>query len=110
MHKLVKEGQQSNKSRPAAVIDVKPQGIIQLSMSLSLIGALDPQVPSDDFIFILDEKEYPALVSFLLGTLPCFIHILQLLNLPAPLESHKTFDNKIFLKSSDIGQVRVPEI
>lgn len=27
------------------------------------------------------------------------------MNLPTPLESHKTFDNKIFLKSGDIGQV-----
>jgi len=28
------------------------------------------------------------------------------MNLPTPVESHKTFNNKNFLKSSDIGQVR----
>lgn len=27
------------------------------------------------------------------------------MNLPTPLETHKTFDNKIFLKAGDIGQV-----
>uniref|UniRef100_A0A7S3M8N5 TAFII55 protein conserved region domain-containing protein n=1 Tax=Spumella elongata TaxID=89044 RepID=A0A7S3M8N5_9STRA len=37
----------------------------------------------------MNGKEYPAL----------------LMNLPTIVETHKTFDNKIFLKSGDIGQV-----
>lgn len=32
--------------------------------------------------------------------------LMQLMNLPTIVETHKTFDNKIFLKSGDIGQVQ----
>lgn len=49
----------------------------------------DESNPSNDFIWCMDGKEYPAL----------------LMNLPTVVESHKTFDNKTFLKSGDIGQM-----
>ncbi|KAJ1406781.1 hypothetical protein B484DRAFT_436626, partial [Ochromonadaceae sp. CCMP2298] len=41
-----------------------------------------------DFIFVIEGEEFPAL----------------LLNLPCPVETHKTFDAKIFLKAGDVGQ------
>eukprot|EP01038_Epipyxis_sp_PR26KG_P009182 gene9182-12383_t len=53
------------------------------------ISPKDADSPSNDFTFSLEGKDYPSL----------------LLNLPCPLETHKTFDNKIFLKSGDVGQM-----
>ena len=47
------------------------------------VRPLDESNPSNDFIWCMDGKEYPAL----------------LMNLPTVVESHKTFDNKTFLKS-----------
>lgn len=43
----------------------------------------------DYFTFVIKNEQYPALLE----------------NLPTILESHKTCDKKIFLKSGDIGQV-----
>lgn len=53
------------------------------------VRPVDESNPSNDFIWCMDGKEYPAL----------------LMNLPTVVESHKTFDNKTFLKSGDIGQM-----
>lgn len=43
----------------------------------------------DSYVFKFDDREYPSL----------------LINLPTIVETHKTFDKKIFIKSGEIGQV-----
>jgi len=70
---------------------------------------------SNEFIFIMNGKEYPALVRLNVHH-RCSAHLFvprvstQLMNLPTIVETHKTFDNKIFLKSGDIGQVLLTTI
>lgn len=102
MHELIKK-------RKAADREVKTGGVL-LSSKIDVTVAATAQTgkddddnesieatvrpadesnPSNDFIWCMDGKEYPAL----------------LMNLPTVLESHKTFDNKTFLKSGDIGQM-----
>lgn len=109
VHVLVNEGQKINKGKPATVIDVKPQGTSLCMFTILYIWTL----------FIIRSKYTFGWFHFYcgqwrisgIGTRICSIltvnlnFVVQLLNLPNPLESHKTFDNKIFLKSSDIGQV-----
>ena len=71
MQELVKAGQDPDNAVPAEMIKVRCDG------------------PQSTFVFEMEGKDYPALVS----------------NLPAPVEVQKTFDSKIFLKSGDVGQV-----
>jgi hypothetical protein len=68
VHVLVNEGQQIGKGKPATVIDVKPQGFDQNVILYSTYQpsiSPDPNVPSDDFVFVVDNKEYPALVRLI---------------------------------------------
>ena len=63
VHVLVREGQQSSKSKQPTIIDVKPQGNLPIQINTPPTFPSDPQNPSDDFIFVVDGREYPALVS-----------------------------------------------
>ena len=47
--------------------------------------------PSDKYIFIFQNENYYALLA----------------NLPTNVETHKTFDKKIFIKTGDIGQILI---
>lgn len=47
--------------------------------------------PSDKYIFHFQAEKYFALLS----------------NLPTNVETHKTFDKKIFIKTGDVGQILV---
>jgi TATA-binding protein-associated factor Taf7 len=47
--------------------------------------------PSDKYIFIFQTEKYYALLA----------------NLPTNVETHKTFDKKIFIKTGDIGQILI---
>lgn len=47
--------------------------------------------PSDKYIFMFQNEKYFALLT----------------NLPTNVETHKTFDKKIFIKTGDIGQILV---
>ena len=47
--------------------------------------------PSDKYIFIFQNEKHYALLA----------------NLPTNVETHKTFDRKIFIKTGDIGQILV---
>ena len=49
------------------------------------------QQPSDKYIFIFQSEHHYALLA----------------NLPTNVETHKTFDKKIFIKTGDIGQILV---
>jgi hypothetical protein len=59
----------------SSVIDVKP-----IDNGTGII---------DSYKFKFDDKEYPSLLT----------------NLPTVVETHKTFDRKIFIKSGEVGQV-----
>jgi transcription initiation factor TFIID subunit 7 len=54
----------------------------------SLIN-IEPDEGNDCFIFTFQDTKYPALLQ----------------NLPTVVETHKTYDRKIFLKSGDVGQM-----
>lgn len=87
VRKLLRENESNEQKRrqPASSADSDtPKIISQIDVKPE-----DPEKPSNNFTFSIGDDEYPALLS----------------NLPTPVESHKTFNNKIFLKSADIGQV-----
>lgn len=48
-------------------------------------------VPSDKYIFVFQNERHYALLA----------------NLPTNVETHKTFDKKIFIKTGDVGQILV---
>lgn len=89
MHELIKEGQQiefaeqvsgdsgssSTSGLDRMFMDVKPHPT--------------QTTDGDTFVFTMEGKEYPALLS----------------NLPTPVEVQKTFDQKTFIKSGDVGQM-----
>lgn len=84
---------------------------LHLSENVTCLACLDPVDRPSEFTFALEGKDFPALVLpfsmlFWLGVFLLLAHLLQLMNLPTPVEALKTFDNKVFLKSGDIGQVR----
>ncbi len=79
---LVRDGQTHSKSKLPTLIDVKPQGgflsVFRYCVVLHVGCFSDPNVPSDDFIFVVDGKEYPALVFFLI-CLQLLLHQLTLI-------------------------------
>ena len=65
----------------------------QTDKSGALVIDIQPQEnqASDKYIFIFQNERYNALLA----------------NLPTNVETHKTFDKKIFIKTGDVGQILI---
>jgi hypothetical protein len=76
------------KSHTGPIKKEEKLGSDEFSANFTVIP-VDPQTYPPCFIFKFEEKDYPAM----------------LMNIPTPVEALKTYDNKVFHKSGDIGQI-----
>ena len=86
MRELIKEGQALELAEQVGgAADGSKADRLYLDLKPAEFGNPD----GDKFVFSIEGKDYPALLA----------------NLPTPVEVQKTFDQKTFLKSGDVGQM-----